>query len=150
MNQKNASETPNSSTSNIDLPSSCTLHVCTSCREPGTPREPKERRPGFVLYQQLQEAFSKSPLLQRVKVKHAECLSICPRPCGIALSSSGAWTYLFGDQQPNLTVHEIVDCVALYLESTKGFMKRAQRPKSLRKSILGRVPPQPEVKNAFI
>lgn len=31
-----------------DARRSGTLHVCTSCRAPGTPREPRERRPGFA------------------------------------------------------------------------------------------------------
>ena len=66
---------------------------------------------------------------------------ICPRPCGIALSLPGSWTYLFGDQKPSETVHDILDCVSLYIESPDGFMAREARPKTLRGSILGRVPP---------
>ncbi len=120
----------------------CTLYVCTSCRSPGTPREPAEARPGFVLYHDLREAVHSSELRERVEVRAAECLSVCPRPCGIALSSEGAWTYLFGDQQPGRTVNDILECVALYLDSPAGFIARKRRPKPLRASILGRVPPQ--------
>lgn len=119
----------------------CTLHVCTSCRPPGISREPKENRPGFILYQQLLEAFKFTRLKDRVEVLPAECLSICPRPCGISLSSSGSWTYLFGDQRPNLTVNGIKECVSLYLETQDGFMERKKRPGALRSSILGRIPP---------
>lgn len=125
-----------------DRPSSCTLHVCTSCRPAGAPREPAEMRPGFILYQQLRAAVESGHLGARVDVRAAECLSICPRPCGIALSSGEAWTYLFGDQQPGETVEDVLECVSLYLDSTVGVMAREQRPKSLRASILGRVPPQ--------
>ena len=121
----------------------CTLHVCTSCRPPGAAREPAEERPGFLLFEELREAFRESPLGNRVQVKPAECLSICPRPCGIALSLPGAWTYLFGDQQPNKTAGDIVECVDLYLRSREGAMARDSRPKPLRRSILGRVPPLP-------
>jgi len=121
----------------------CTLHVCTSCRSPGTPREPQESRPGFVLYQELHRAFGSSPLQHRVDVQPAECLSVCPRPCGIALSAHGsrAWTYIFGDQRPGETPRDIVECVSLYLATPDGLMARGDRPKSLRASILGRVPP---------
>ena len=118
-----------------------TLHVCTSCRPPGAPREPREHRPGFILYQQLRKAFEESPYRKQLKVVPAECLSLCPRPCGIALSKAGSWTYLFGDQKPDETTDEIVKCVAQYMETPDGFMARDQRPKSLRRSILGRVPP---------
>ncbi len=32
---------------------SSVLHGCTSCRAPGSPREPRESRAGFKLYQEL-------------------------------------------------------------------------------------------------
>ncbi len=121
----------------------CTLHVCTSCRPPGAAREPADARPGFRLYQELREAFRENPLGERVQVKPAECLSICPRPCGIALSLPGSWTYLFGDQQPQKTTGDVVECVGLYLKTREGAMARDSRPKALRRSILGRVPPLP-------
>lgn len=117
------------------------LHVCTSCRAPDDPREPREGRPGFKLYQELRAMVRESPLGQHVEVKPAECLSICPRPCGIALSSPGAWSYLFGDQIPGESADEIMECALLYIGQADGFMPRKERPKSLRASILGRVPP---------
>ena len=119
----------------------CTLHVCTSCRPSGMTREPKEQRPGFILHNELRKLIEDSELRDRVRVAPAECLSVCPRPCGIALSQPNAWTYLFGDQQPAATAGEILHCVSLYLESADGFMTRQGRPQSMRASILGRVPP---------
>ena len=123
-----------------DTISNCTLYVCLSCRTPDTPREPREKRQGYILYQKLRETIAKSPLYHKVDVKPAKCLSICPRPCGIALASSESWTYLFGDQKPNETVNDIIECLSIYLETPNGFMAREKRPKSLRSSILGRVP----------
>ena len=120
---------------------SCTLYVCTSCRGSGVPRYPKENRPGFVLFQQLKDAVSNSDLQNRVEVTPAECLSICPRPCGLAISTPGYWSYLFGDQNPGQSVEDILECLSLYLQSKDGFMARKDRPKSLRASILGRIPP---------
>ena len=117
------------------------LHVCTSCREPGSPREPYEQRPGYQLYQALKDELRGTDLGDRVKVQAAECLSVCPRPCGIAISSPGSWSYLFGDQLPNASVKEIVECLALFVGTPKGFLSRSQRPKGLRGSILGRIPP---------
>jgi len=117
------------------------LHVCTSCRPPGAPREPYEQRPGYKLYEALKDELRESALGRLVKVRAAECLSVCPRPCGIAISSPGSWTYLFGDQQLTASVNEIVECLTLYVSTSKGFMSRSQRPKGLRGSILGRIPP---------
>ena len=117
------------------------LHVCTSCRAPGSPREPRENRPGYRLFHELHAAVRRSPLGRLVEVRPTRCLSICPRPCGIALSSPGSWAYLFGDQAPDMSVDEIMACVMLYIRSPDGVMPRAKRPKGLRQSILGRVPP---------
>ena len=119
----------------------CTLHVCTSCRPKGCSREPRENRPGFILHQILTELIKERGLVHRVNLQPAECLSLCARPCGIALSSKDSWTYLFGDQDPNQTAEDILDCVSVYIESSKGNMPRERRPKNLRASILGRVPP---------
>ncbi|MBL6918347.1 MAG: DUF1636 domain-containing protein [Gammaproteobacteria bacterium] len=69
------------------------------------------------------------------------CLSLCPRPCGIALSSVGMWTYLFGDQKPVESTNDIIDLVSLYLDTEEGLMRRNDRPRSLQTSVLGRVPP---------
>ena len=120
--------------------STCTLHVCTSCRPPGFPREPKDKRPGFLLYKKLEHLLKDNPLEHQVSLNPADCLSLCKRPCGISISSSGAWTYLFGDQDSELTAQDILDCVSLYLEAPNGQMTREMRPEALRVSILGRVP----------
>ena len=120
---------------------SCTLHVCISCRAPGSPREPRESRAGFLLHQELRATLQESWNGAHVEVRPAECLSMCRRPCGFALSSPGAWTYLFGDQHPGGSARDILECVSLYIGTRDGFMPRERRPKSLRASILGRVPP---------
>ena len=119
----------------------CTLYVCTSCRPAGFPREPKEDRPGFRLHQKISEALEVSDLQDLVNLEVAQCLSLCPRPCGIALASGEAWTYLFGDQDPATSVASILECVSIYLNSDKGKMPRSARPVGLRESVLGRVPP---------
>ena len=119
----------------------CTLYVCTSCRPTGVPREPKEDRPGFRLYQQVSGALAGSDLGDLVNFEAAQCLSMCPRPCGIALASDEAWTYLFGDQDPATSVASIRECVSTYLNSDQGEMPRGVRPVGLRESVLGRVPP---------
>jgi len=78
---------------------------------------------------------------QQLEVHPAECLSLCPRPCGIALSSVGKWTYLFGDQKPRDSARSIIELASLYLSSESGLMHHEQRPNALRASVLGRVPP---------
>ena len=119
----------------------CTLHVCTSCRLSTGHRSSANRRPGSRLFRELREAIAQSPLRDRVKVQPAECLSVCPRPCGIALTAADSWTWLFGDQVPTETTSDILKCLERYLDSPDGFLARLMRPKTLQKSILGRIPP---------
>ena len=118
------------------------LHVCTSCRGPNSPREPEGNRAGFKLYQELQTIFLDSSLRHNVEIKPTACLNVCSRHCGIAFSSPGAWSYLFGDQRSGETTSDIVDGMSAYISNDDGVMRREQRPRSLRTSILGRVPPQ--------
>ena len=119
-----------------------TLHVCTSCRPTNYPREPRENRPGHLLYKELSTKILDSALKDIVNVAPARCLSLCPRPCGIAFSSPGAWSYLFGDQRPGETASDIIKCLEIYAETQNGELTRARRPKALQTSILGRLPPE--------
>ena len=119
----------------------CVLHVCTSCRPSGHSRHPATQRPGYLLYEKLFAFLQHGPLAGRVEVKPAQCLSLCPRPCGIAVSAHNSWTYLFGDQDPNGDVTDILNCLQLYLQSGDGMMPRRERPASLQASVLGRLPP---------
>ena len=120
---------------------SSVVYVCTSCRAPGSPHEPRESRAGFQLYRQLLTKLHASSLGQHVEVRPAECLSLCPRPCGIAVASPRAWCYLFGDQHPTKSADDILECVSFYIGTEDGFMPRKRRPERLRASVLGRVPP---------
>ena len=120
----------------------CRLHVCTSCRPRGFPREPAGNRPGYRLHAQLAAAIAADPLNQRVEVVPVECMSLCPRPCAIALAGKERWTYLFGDQQADASVEEILNCLRRYLAAAEGELPRAERPPTLRASIIGRLPPQ--------
>ena len=117
------------------------LHVCTSCRPSGCPREPKENRPGYRLYKNIEAKLGSRNLEKKLHLLPAECLSLCSRSCGIAMSSGGSWTYLFGDQDPDTTVDDILECVGTYIKNDLGNMTRNQRPPTLRSSILGRIPP---------
>ena len=119
----------------------CTLYVCTSCRPAGFPKEPIENRPGFRLHRETSQALAMSEIRNSVNLEAVQCLSLCKRSCGIAMTSRGAWTYLFGDQSPDLSVNSILECLSIYLKSSRGEMVRTVRPAGLRKSILGRIPP---------
>ena len=98
----------------------CTLYVCTSCRPAGFSREPIENRPGFRLHDEISQALDTSEMRQPANLEAVQYLSLCNRPCGIAMASGGAWTYLFGGQSPDLSVNFILECLSIYLRSSRG------------------------------
>ena len=72
----------------------------------------------FILFHQLKDAISNSELQHRVEVTSAECLSICPRPCGIAVNTQvlGIPLVIRTEQ----SVEDILECLSLYLQSNDG------------------------------
>ena len=76
-----------------------------------------------------------------IRLRGVNCMSNCKRPCTIALSGPGRFTYLFGDLDPTLHVGDVLSVVAAYAEAEGGFLPRPARPEVLRAGILGRIPP---------
>lgn len=68
-------------------------------------------------------------------------MSQCLRPCTIALSAPGRFTYLFGDLDPARDAAAVVDILPLYAAASDGFLPRDRRPPALQAGILGRIPP---------
>jgi len=70
-----------------------------------------------------------------------QCLSVCSRPCAIALRAPDKFTYVFGDLAPHHSESAIIECATLYRRAPAGFLPREDRPPALRAGILARVPP---------
>jgi predicted metal-binding protein len=68
-------------------------------------------------------------------------MSQCKRPCVVAFSGPGRFTYLFGDLQPGRDVDTVLAAFAPYQSRADGFLERYERPEVMRAGILGRVPP---------
>lgn len=117
------------------------LFVCTSCRRPGEARDPRELRSGAQLFRNLSERFAGWARRQDFVILPYECLSVCPRPCGIALRAPGKFTYVFGDVEPGETESAVIECATLYRRAPAGYLAREDRPHELRAGILARVPP---------
>ena len=98
-------------------------------------------RSGLRLLQAVAQGLQNSPLADRLELRAVRCLSQCRRPCAVALAAPGKFTYLFGDQHPQRAAEALLDVAALYLASGGGWLARERRPRSLRASILGRIPP---------
>jgi predicted metal-binding protein len=111
--------------------------VCTKCRMPQEPKEPRENRTGARFYREMEAAAAG---LDDIEVVPVECFSVCKRPVTIGFSEPGKWTYLYGDF-PLGAPQEIFDAARRYGATPDGLVPWEERPESLRKGVISRLPP---------
>jgi predicted metal-binding protein len=116
------------------------LSVCFRCKPEGWPGDADARRPGAELADTI-EAEAMRRGINLAVLRDVRCMSQCKRPCVVAFSGEGRFTYLFGDLDPARDAAAILDTFALYCARPDGFMERFDRPAALQAGILGRVPP---------
>ncbi len=120
-----------------------TLSICLRCRDGREGDDADlDRRGGRRLAHAVANAFPDSTAASRgIRLRGVNCMSNCKRPCTIALSGPGRFTYLFGDLDPTLHAGDVLAVAAAYAEAEDGFLPRSARPEVLREGILGRIPP---------
>lgn len=112
-----------------------TVFVCTSCRTsiPGD-------LPGRALIEAV-DARLRAQANATVSVQAVECLAVCKRPCTIAFSASGKWTYVVGDLDPTQHADDLVSMSLKYAASQDGIVPWRERPQIFRKGTISRIPP---------
>ena len=78
---------------------------------------------------------------QDIALKPVECLSVCKRPCTVALAAPGKWTYVVGDLICESHLEDIVIAARRYAASPEGIVPWRERPLSFRKGVVSRTPP---------
>lgn len=121
------------------------LYVCATCRPEGGP-EATEERPGSLLLRALERAQARraeagDPV--PVRIEAAQCLSVCKRPCTVAVTGPERWTYVWGDLDPQAHPDEILDGLARYAASADGIVPWRERPQIFKKGVVARIPPLP-------
>jgi predicted metal-binding protein len=112
-----------------------TLYVCVTCRAADHPDG--EERPGARLYRALSARAENLP----VRVEPVECLSVCKRPCTVAVAAAGRWTYVYGDLDPEVSIETILDGIGRYAAAESGIVPWRERPEAFRKGVVARIPP---------
>ena len=74
--------------------------------------------------------------LTGLKVEPVECLAVCKRPCTLAITASGKWTYLIGDLDPELHIEEIAAAAVSYQGSEHGIVPWKERPPTFRRGVI--------------
>ena len=116
------------------------LSICFRCKPEGWPGDADARRPGADLADAIEAEAARRGIDPEV-LRDVRCMSQCKRPCVVAFSGEGRFTYLFGDLDPAHDAPAVLDAFALYCARADGFMERFERPEVLQAGILGRVPP---------
>ena len=114
--------------------------VCASCRAAGG--DPDAPRPGAVLAAGLRDALDLAGDAA-ISVETVECLSVCKRPCTVALSGEGRWTYVYGDLDPALGVETLLTFARQYRQTPDGIVPWRERAEAIRKGVVARLPPLP-------
>jgi predicted metal-binding protein len=108
-----------------------TLLVCVTCRSDEGPMGPG-------LFEALGERLAAEPA---IALQPVECLSVCKRPCTIALAAPGKWTYVVGDLSRDSNLEDIVTAARRYAASPAGIVPWRERPLAFRKGVISRTPP---------
>jgi predicted metal-binding protein len=108
-----------------------TLYVCVTCRA-------GEDRPGPALFDALSARLDGDAAVRLCAV---ECLSVCKRPCTVALAAPGKWTYVVGDLSLESHLDDIVAAVRRFARTEDGLVPWRERPIPFRKGVISRIPP---------
>ncbi|MFI5000120.1 MAG: DUF1636 family protein [Reyranellales bacterium] len=117
-----------------------TIFVCVSCQQSTGSVADSSNPPGAALAEALRVRLRDGEH-RGVFVTAVDCLAVCKRPCTVALSAAGKWTYLIGDLDPRSHVEEIVAAALSFEASGNGIVPWRERPASFRKGVIARVPP---------
>ncbi|MDE3060579.1 MAG: DUF1636 domain-containing protein [Pseudomonadota bacterium] len=107
------------------------LHICVTCRDNA------DGRPGEHLY----NAMNERPCAVPVRLHRVECLSVCKRPCTIAVSSPSKWTYVIAGIEPSHAA-ELCNYLDAYAASPHGTPPLKDRPPAIRAGTIARIPPR--------
>jgi predicted metal-binding protein len=119
----------------IAVRAATTIYVCITCRRAGDPDE--DIRPGL----RLAHATSRAAEGTGVAVRKVRCLANCSRGSSAAIRREGAWTYVFGQLDPDKDAAALVEGAQLFSEAEDGLLPWSGRPEALKRGLIARVPP---------
>ena len=110
-----------------------TLYVCVTCKS-------GEERLGQALFDALNVRIAADDEVG-VTLHAVECLSVCKRPCTVALAARGKWTYVVGDLSVETDLYDILTAARRFARTHDGIVPWRERPKPFRKGVISRTPP---------
>ena len=117
-----------------------TVFVCVTCRVAISGGEGQFKKPGIAFAEALKHGVAEAGAAH-ITVRPVECLSVCKRPCTIAFTSPGKWTYILGDIDPRINPAEILAAAESYAAAKDGIVPWNERAAFFKKGVAARVPP---------
>jgi predicted metal-binding protein len=118
-------------TADIALSPAATLLVCVTCKA-------DEGLLGAPLFDALAHRLAGE---LDIALRPVECLSVCKRPCTVALAAPGKWTYVVGDLTRESHIEDIVIAARRYAAAPDGLVPWRERPQPFRRGVISRTPP---------
>ncbi len=118
-----------------EIAAATTIYVCITCRRAGeTEADPA---PGL----RLARATARAAEGMGVAVRQVRCLANCNRGLSAAIRRGGAWTYVFGELDPDRDAYALVEGARLFAGAPDDIMPWRGRPDVLKRGLIARVPP---------
>jgi len=119
--------------------------VCTGCTHGVRKKERSDPRGGALLATALEEslnlAHQAGRLSHPVHVARVSCLSSCSRSCTVAFRAKGKFAFVIADLKGADDAEALVQFAQRYVDLEDGKVRKAERPESLQKKVLTRLPP---------
>ncbi len=116
------------------------LRICVTCRQDRSKDVADADRDGARLYRAL-EADADHLAAKGVRLEEVRCLSGCKRACTAVMSGSGKWSYVLCEIDPESDPAALIDYAERYARAEDGQVPWRERPESLRRKTLARIPP---------
>ncbi|MDM7977551.1 MULTISPECIES: DUF1636 family protein [Thalassospira] len=114
------------------------LNICTTCTASST-EGATEPRHGRILFDKMVE--NGATLDIPFEIRAVECLTNCKSGCSVALNGKGKWGYVYGNIDPENMIADLQELATKYAETDDGIVPWRERPESLRRNVIARIPP---------
>jgi predicted metal-binding protein len=122
--------------SEIESSGQASILVCITCR--GANDTIDAPRAGMTLAEATASAAFES---SDIMVRQVRCLGNCSRGPSAAIRAKHSWTYVFGGLDPSHDGHSLIAGARMLLHAADGIMPWRDRPESLKRGLIARVPP---------
>ena len=132
-------------TDDSSLETQHTLFICKTCASVWKDGKRTGESGGEQLLEHLSQLHQDWDLGDKFPIQEVDCMSACSRSCCVSFAAAGKYTYLFGDLPVSNSARAILDCASQYYAKPDGFLPWSERPEQLKKGIVARIPPLPQV-----